>query len=382
MEEKKSVYLDNAATTYPKPEQVYAAMDSFMREVGGSAGRSGHWRAVETGRMVYESREKLASLLGVGDPLRLVFTRNATEALNLAILGTLQQGDHVVTTSMEHNSVLRPLTAARRLGVRTTVVDCGADGMLDPARLGEVTTPLTRLFVVNHVSNVNGVIQPVADVAELARAKGVTLLVDAAQSAGRLEIDFASSGIDLLAFTGHKELFGPQGTGGLCIRESIEPLPLCFGGTGSRSSEFEQPEELPERYESGTLNAPGIVGLGAGTSFIAATGLAEVRSHELELLGRLLEGLARLAHVRVHGPERTEDRVGIVALTFDNMSPPDAAAALDQRYGIATRAGLHCAPSAHRTIGTLETGVLRVSTGYLNTPDDVDYLVECLGEIT
>jgi cysteine desulfurase family protein len=377
-----SVYLDNAATTYPKPEPVYSAIMRFMREVGGSAGRSGHRRSVEAGRVVYSAREELAGLFGISDPLRLAFTKNATEALNMAIWGLLEPGDHVVTSSMEHNSVIRPLHAAGRFGITHTVVTCDVEGRLDPAALREEIRPDTRLIVLTQASNLTGTILPVADAAEIARASGVTLLVDAAQSAGRLKIDVEADGVDVLAFTGHKELFGPQGTGGLYVREGVELTPICFGGTGSRSSSLEQPELMPDRLESGTLNAPGIAGLGAGARFVGDTGVEAVRSHELELLERLSEGLARLPDVTVLGPDRPSDRVGIVPLTFSRLWPTQAAELLDTRYGIATRPGMHCAPLAHRTIGTIETGALRVSFSYMNTASDIDYLLKCLAEIT
>jgi len=278
---------------------------------------------------------------------------------------------------MEHNSVMRPL-AAGSLGVTSTAVRCAPDGRLDPQDLEKAILPSTRLIVLNHVSNVTGTVQPLDEVARIARAAGVPLLVDAAQSAGRIPIDVSSPDIDLLAFTGHKELFGPQGTGGRYIGTGLEPEPLCFGGTGSRSSELEQPAELPERYESGTLNAPGIVGLGAGADFAARVGVEAIRSHELALLDRLTGGLAEMKDVKVHGPVDTGDRAGIVALTFEGASPPDVAAALDSRFGIAVRAGLHCAPCAHETIGTIATGALRVSLSYMNSADDVDYFLESL----
>jgi cysteine desulfurase / selenocysteine lyase len=376
-----SVYLDNAATTYPKPEQVYLAAERFMREVGGSAGRSGHRRAVETGRAVYAARESLARLLGAGDPLRIAFTKNATEAINMVIWGLLKRGDHVVTSSVEHNSVMRPLHAAASRGINHTVVTCGPDGSLDVARLEREIRPETALVIVNHASNVAGTILPVVEVAQLARERCIPLLVDAAQTAGRLPIAVESDGIDMLAFTGHKELFGLQGTGGLYVREGLEVTPVCFGGTGSSSSSLEQPDRMPDRLESGTLNAHGIAGLGAGVEFVLSEGVDRIRAHELELTGRLLEGLEGLKGARTYGPSALEDRVGVVPVTFDRMWPPDAAEALDSRYGIATRPGMHCSPLAHRTIGTAETGVLRVSFSYLNTAADVDYLLESLGEL-
>jgi cysteine desulfurase/selenocysteine lyase len=377
----RSVYLDNAATTYPKPEAVYQAAESFMRDLGGSAGRSGHARAVDTGRLVYAARAGIAAMIGADDPLRVVFTKNATEALNLAIRGLVSPGDHIVTSSMEHNSVMRPLEALRATGVSYTIVRCAKDGTLDPADLEKAITPDTRLVVLNHASNVTGTILPIGEVAAIARARGLKLLVDAAQTVGRLNID-VSQGFDLVAFSGHKELFGLQGTGGLYIREGIEIDPLCYGGTGSKSSELQQPEELPDRFESGTLNAHGIVGLGAGVKFVTSTGIDAIRDHEVALLEVLCEGLGRIKGVTVHGPASQRARIGIVPLTFEGISTTDAAEVLDARYGIATRAGLHCAPAAHQTIGTFETGALRVSVSYLNTEEDVEYFLNCLEAIT
>lgn len=352
-----------------------------MREVGGSAGRSGHWRAVETGRMVYSARETLARLLGAHDPLRIALTKNATEAINMAIWGLLKPGDHVITSSIEHNSVMRPLHAAGTFGIKHTLVDCSPDGSMDPAGVTRGIRPETALIVLNHASNVTGTILPVADVASIARSREIPLLVDAAQTAGRIPIDVEAQGIDMLAFSGHKELFGVQGTGGLYVREGIELTPICYGGTGSKSSALEQPRAMPDRLESGTLNSVGIAGLGAGAQFVSDTGIVKIRAHELELMARALEGLSGIKGIKTYGPVSPEARVGIVPLTFDRCWPPEAAEILDLRYGIATRPGLHCSPLAHRTIGTIETGALRVSFSYLNTSADVEYLLECLREL-
>jgi len=376
-----SIYFDNAATTYPKPEEVYREVERFMREVGGSAGRSGHRRAVEAGRAVFEAREALAGMFNIPDPLRIAFTKNATEALNIAIQGLLKPGDHVVTSSVEHNSVMRPLTAATVAGVSYSVARCDSTGRLEPADVEREITDSTALVVLNHASNVTGAILPVADVGAIAHSRGIPLLLDAAQTAGRIPIDVVSDGVDLLAFTGHKELFGPQGTGGLFIREGLEIDPLCYGGTGSRSSELEQPRRMPDRFESGTLNAVGIAGLAAGVRFIEERGIDEIRGHELELVGRLLEGVAGVDGVTPLGPGDPAHRVGIVPLVFDDYSPSEASEILDRRYRIATRAGMHCSPSAHRTIGTIDTGVTRVSFSYLNGSGEVDYLLECLREM-
>lgn len=376
-----SVYLDNGATTFPKPESVYRAMDDFQRKLGGSAGRSGHWRAVETGRLVYRCREALADFFNVKDPLRLAFTKNATEAINIAIRGLLRTGDHVVTSSVEHNAVMRPLEAAKEAGVSYTVVECSSEGRLDPTLVREALRPETALIVVTHASNVAGSIMPVGDIAEIGRARGIPVMVDAAQSAGRLPLDVEALGIDFLAFTGHKELFGPQGTGGLYAREGIDFEPLMRGGTGSDSSSLEQPRGMPDRLESGTLNAVGIAGLTAGVEFVAGMGLGVVRSHELELMEHLVEGVKGIEGVQALGPRESRDRVGIVPLVFENCSSDQVADILDREYGIATRAGIHCSPLSHRTIGTLESGVVRVSFSFFNETSHVEYLLDSLREI-
>lgn len=378
----RRVYFDNGATTYPKPEPVYSAVDRFMRDVGGSAGRSGHSRAVETGRIVYETRSHIADLFNAGDPLRIAFTKNATEALNVAIWGVLRPGDHVVVSSVEHNSVMRPLEAAKSIGVTYSVAVCSGEGLLEPGAVEKLITEDTALVAINHVSNVAGSILPVWDICEVVQKRGIPLLVDAAQSAGRLALDLEGSGVDLLAFTGHKELFGPQGTGGLYIREGLEVEPRMQGGTGSRSSDLAQPFERPDRYECGTLNAPGLAGLGAGVRFVLEEGVDAIRVHEVALAGRFMEGLAGIDGVSVLGPKDTRRRVGILPLVFDRMTPAHASAVLERDYGIATRAGIHCSPLAHRTLGTLETGVTRVSLSYMNTEEQIDYLLECLSDMS
>ncbi len=378
----RGAYLDNAATTYPKPEAVYLAMDRFAREVGGNPGRSGHPHALESGREVLRAREAVAGLLGADDPSRIVFTKNATEALNLAIMGTLKDGGHAVITSLEHNSVWRPLDAlARRGEVSYTVVPCGEDGSLDVSRVRDALLPDTRVIACAHASNVIGSLLPVEAVAEVAAEAGVPLLVDAAQTAGRYPINLERMGIQYLAFTGHKELFGPQGTGGLYIAPGWEVEPLIFGGTGSRSESSLQPDFLPDRYESGTLNAVGLAGLRAGVEFVAASGVEKIRGHEEELAMSLLEGLLAIPGVSVFGPREWERRVGIVSFNLQGLGSAELATMLDQGYGICVRASLHCAPLAHRTLGTLETGTVRASFSLMNAMSDVDSLLEAVGEI-
>ncbi|MCS7286773.1 MAG: aminotransferase class V-fold PLP-dependent enzyme [Anaerolineae bacterium] len=378
------IYLDNAATSFPKPPQVVEAIVRFLTRVGANPGRSGHRLSVEAGRIVYETREALAELFGISDPLRIVFGHNATEMLNLVLTGFLRPGDHVITSSMEHNSVMRPLRALEKNGVEISVLKCSPEGLLDPVDLERAIRPSTRLIVLNHASNVTGTILPVREAGKLARQYGAYLLVDAAQTAGAHPIDVEADGIDFLAFTGHKSLLGPTGTGGLYIgpRVPLEELkPLKRGGTGSRSELEEQPDFLPDKYESGTLNAAGLAGLGAGVRFILERGVEEIRCHELRLTALLLEGLSSIERVRLYGPSDLSLRIGIVSFNVEGLEPSDVAFALDEEFGIMCRPGLHCAPSAHRTMGTFPKGTVRFSIGFFNTVEEVEKAIEAIKKI-
>lgn len=376
-----SVYLDNAATSFPKPEAVYEAVDDAMRRVGVGPGRGGHRRSIEATRIVFEARESVAALLGVTDSSRLVFTHSATEALNLAVLGLLTSGDHVVTTTMEHNSLVRPLHMAANRGVELTRVPADQRGFVTPQAVAAAMRPNTRLVALSHCSNVTGTLQPVEEIGALARKRGILLLVDAAQSAGMIPIDVHAAGIDLLAAPGHKGLLGPQGTGILYVAEGIELTPLMVGGTGVHSSDEEQPAAMPERYESGTLNTPGIAGLGAGVRFIARVGLDNIRKREASLVRQILEGLAGLGHVTVHGPGAGEPRGSVVSFSVANMDAQTVGFRLDHDYDISVRVGLHCAPLAHRTIGTYPAGTVRVSPGFFTTDNDVELFLGALRDI-
>lgn len=380
-EHRREVYFDNAATTWPKPEVVYEAMDRFARKVGGNPGRSGHQRALETGREVLRCREALAALFGVRDPSRIVFTKNATEALNIVLQGRLRRGGHVIITSVEHNSVWRPVKALQKSGAEYSIARCAPDGCLDPHAVAKLIREDTRLIVCNHASNVLGSLLPVEEVARIARENDVPLLVDAAQTAGRYPIDVEAAGIHYLAFTGHKELFGPQGTGGLYVAPGWEVEPLTYGGTGSVSESAEQPDFLPDRYESGTLNAWGLAGLRAGVDFVSRSGVERVREHERSLTERLLDGLESLEKVSIYGPRNWEHRIGVVSFNLEGISSSELAYLLDERYGICVRSGLHCSPLAHTTAGTLREGTVRVSFSFLNTVEEVDYLLMALEEI-
>ena len=379
------IYLDNAATSWPKPPQVLAAMARFLTEVGANPGRSGHRLSVEAGRIVYAAREAVAELFHAPDPLRVVFGMNATEGLNLALRGLLRPGDHVITSSMEHNSVMRPLRALEREGVSVTVVPCSPEGFLDPQAVLSVLRPETRLVVLNHASNVTGTLLPVAEVGRaLQRMGGPLLVVDAAQSGGAVPIDMQADGIDLLAFTGHKSLYGPTGTGGLIIGDRVpleEFRPLIRGGTGSRSEWEEQPDFLPDMCESGTPNAVGLAGLEAGVRWVLERGVEALRAHEVELTRRLLDGLQEIPGVTVYGPQDARLQTAVVSFNIVGMEPSEVGMRLDEEYGIMCRVGLHCAPAAHRTIGTFPAGTVRFALGAFTTREEVDAALRAVARL-
>jgi len=377
------IYLDNAATSYPKPEVVYRAVDDYLRKVGASSGRGAYRRALEADQVVYRARRSLAHLFNIRDVTRIIFTANVTESLNLAMKGLLRPGDHVVTTGMEHNAVWRCLKVLEaKRGVSVTAVPCGPDGTLGPERMISAFRPQTRLVVMLHASNVTGTLLPVAEVGAAAAQRGIPLLVDAAQTAGLYPLDVEKMNITLLAFTGHKGLLGPPGTGGLYIARGIELEPLKEGGTGGESILEHQPDTLPDRFEAGTLNVAGIAGLGAAVDFILAEGVERIRAREMELTAYALDALHRLDGVTVYGPGDPARQVAVISINVLDMKPEEVAFILDTRYGIEVRAGLHCAPCAHRTIGTIDRGTLRVGLGYFNTKEEIDCLVEALREIT
>ncbi len=378
------IYLDNAATSWPKPESVEQAMVGFMREVGANPGRSGHRLSIEAARIIYTARERVARLFNVHDPLRVIFTGNATEAINLALAGLLHPGDHVITSGMEHNSMMRPLRALGEHGIEITVVPCPVQGLLDPDEVKASFRKNTVMVAVNQGSNVNGCVQPVREIGRMARERDAFMLIDAAQTAGSLDIDMERDNIDLLAFTGHKGLFGPQGTGGLVLGGRIDTkrlTPLKRGGTGSRS-EFEvQPEFLPDRYESGTPNTVGIAGLSEGVDFVLERGTGEIHRHEMQLTSRFLESVTCLKGVKIHTAEGQREGLATVSLTIEGIEAGEAGMILDERYGILTRVGLHCSPAAHRTIGTFPDGTIRFSLGYFNTANDIEVTSSALEEI-
>jgi cysteine desulfurase family protein len=378
------IYLDNAATTWPKPEVVYTEMDRFFRLWAANPGRSSHRMALAAGQTLQRTRLGLARLFNAASPERIVFAMNATDAINIALKGLLRPGDHVVTTSMEHNSVLRPLKALEMRGVTATRVGTSRIGWLDPGDVRRAVTAKTRMIVTTHVSNVTGTIEPIADIGTIARECGLLYLVDGAQGAGTLPLDLASLPVDLYAFTGHKGLFGPPGTGGLYIGERVDLdsfYTLREGGTGIRSEEDVQTRELPHRFECGTPNTVGLAGLGAGVEFLAGVGLEKVREHEVALTGRLIDGLKQIAGLTLYGPDDLRNRGAIVSFTVKDWQPADFGAVLDQSFEVACRTGLHCAPDAARTIGAYPHGTVRLSLSYLNTADQIDRVLDAIARI-
>lgn len=371
------IYLDNAATSWPKPETVYKAVDECLRFAGGSPGRGSHGLARAADQILFEARQELAWLFKVENPAAIMFAYNATDALNIALFGLLKPGDKVVTTSMEHNAVARPLRELERRGVRLEIISGDKAGRLPLDKLA-AAVPGARAVVMGHGSNVTGGLAPLEEVGALTAKAGAVLVIDAAQTSGVEEIDVKAMGIDILAFSGHKGLLGPQGTGGVYLRPGLELFPLRYGGTGSQSNSDRQPDFYPDRLESGTPNTPGIAGLLAGVRFIRETGLSAIREKERELTTGLMERLAALSKVTVYGPSVTEKRTSVVSFTIEGIDCGEAAWRLDKEFGIACRSGLHCAPWAHQTIGTLQSGTIRFSPGFFNTAVDIDAAVEAV----
>ena len=369
------IYFDNAATSWPKPPGVAEAMVHFVEEIGANPGRAAHRRAVDAGRIVYAAREAVCELFHAPDPLRVVWCKNVTEALNLALRGLLRAGDHVVTSSVEHNSMMRPLRALERGGVQVTVVKCSPQGVLEPADVEAAIQPNTKLVALNHASNVVGTLLPVAEVGAICRERDLLLLVDAAQTGGAYPIDVQTDLIDLLGFTGHKSLGGPMGTGGLIVGKRVDETqlePLVRGGTGSRSEHEVQPDFLPDMCESGTPNAVGLAGLQVGVRWVLAQGVDTIRAHEVALAQRLIKGLRCIPGVSVYGTLDAELQTATASFNVTGMASSEVGLRLDDDYGILCRVGLHCAPAAHKTIGTFPGGTVRFGLSRFNTRDEVE----------
>lgn len=379
-EVRHMIYLDNAATTWPKPPAVITEMQKWLIQNGGNPGRGGHAASMQAARSVYEVREEIANLFGAAKAKQVVFASNATHALNQALFGLLEPGDHVLTSSLEHNAVARPLWALQQRGVQITEVP-GAPGQeFDLKSYASSFQPNTKLVVTLHASNVTGALLPVQEIGEIARAHGVPYLLDAAQTAGVFEINMRTMPIDLVAFPGHKGLLGPQGTGGLVLGPNIELKPLIYGGTGSLSERDEQPDFLPDRLESGTLNGVGIAGLGAGVRYLLEHGIEKVREREQLLCQRLLDGLVQIPGIKVYGGLEAEKKAPIVSFNIGEMDSMFVSYRLDELFGVTARAGLHCAPHAHRLLGTLDQGVVRFSPSHFSTEDEIEEALAAVRE--
>ncbi len=373
------MYFDNAATSFPKPRETVDAVNDFLTNIGGNPGRGGSPLSVDAARIVFEAREKLTAFVNGSHSERMIFTQNGTDSLNLAILGLLAEHDHVITTALEHNSVMRPLDhLAKTRHVSVTVIPCSPSGELDMAALKKAAGKRTKAVIVNHGSNVIGSVQPLSEIRAVIGE--TTLIVDACQTIGNIPIDVEKDCIDLLCFSCHKALFGIQGLGALYMRDGIDLTPLRFGGTGSRSESTEQPDMLPDKYESGTPNTPAIAGLLGGLTFIEATGQSNIAARKKAATRKVLEGLQRNGRVRVYGAPGNGERLPILLADIDGVEPSDVGYECN-RAGICVRVGLHCSPVAHRTVGTFPRGAVRISPGYFTSDADVDRLLEVVNKI-
>lgn len=382
----QKIYMDNAATTFPKPPQVPEAVYRYMTEQGTNINRGSYGDAYDVEMTVYETRELLTKIFNAESIRHVVFTRCVTESLNVLMKGFLKPGDHVLVSAMEHNAVMRPLTQLSANGIAFTRIPCRIDGTLEVEKIPELVTARTKLIVMTHASNVCGTILPIREVGAICRRLGLRFFLDAAQTAGVIPIDMESLMVDALAFTGHKGLLAPQGIGGFILRPDLEKEiePLLAGGTGSVSHLEEIPSFMPDRFEAGTPNLPGIVGLNAALKWLIKTGTGNLLDHELRLTDSFLTGLRALETdglIRVVGKRDLFDRMGVVSITTEKSDPAEIADRLDRDYGIMTRVGLHCAPSAHQTLRTYPTGTIRFSFGYWNTLGEVEIVLKALTEV-
>lgn len=375
------IYLDNGATSYPKPPEMLEAVADAMRNYCANPGRSGHFMAAKTAQEIFKTRLAAARLFRIEDPSRILFTKNCTEAINLALKGILRQADHVVTSSMEHNSVIRPLKQLEKREITTTVVACDADGRIDVEDIKNAVQPNTKMIVITAASNVTGTKMPLEEIGRFALRKGILFMVDGAQGVGHMPIDVKKDHIDILAAPGHKGLLGPQGTGFLYVRGEIPVTPLLEGGTGNKSKELQQPHDFPEGYEAGTVNAPGIIGLGASMNVISRIGIEAIEAHERKLTEKLQSGLKQIPEVTLYGPEDPAEKTAVVAMNIAGMDCEETAALLNDEYGIAVRAGFHCSGMAHETIGTADIGCVRLCPGIYTGEKEIEKTVEAVRQI-
>ena len=374
------IYLDNAATTFPKPSKVYEEVLNCMENYCANPGRASHDMAIKSALKILECRKLISDLFNINNPLNIVFTSNATEALNIGIKGFLRRGDHVISTCNEHNSVLRPLNTMSKKGVEVTFIAPDKIGFINPNDIKNEIKTNTKLIIVNHVSNVLGTIQDIVSIGSIAKRYGIEFLVDASQSAGSINIDVEKANISMLALSGHKGLYGPQGTGVFYVKDGIKLSTLEEGGTGSNSISLNQPVELPDRLESGTLNTPGIAGLSEGIKFVKKTGVKNIYLQEINLIEQLLIELNKLSFIEIYGNKNIKGRSAVVSFNIEGIDSSIVAEKLNDE-SIAVRTGYHCAALIHKVIGTEQKGTIRVSPGYFNTCDDIDNFIKAIIEI-
>ncbi|MDD3877190.1 MAG: aminotransferase class V-fold PLP-dependent enzyme [Bacteroidales bacterium] len=379
---QKIIYLDNAATTWPKPTRVIKALAEFYNHFTGSQGRAGHGMALKASREVFETRELVAFLFNVPNSERVIFTANATHAINYALKGILKKGDHVICSGFEHNAVFRPLKYLESISyIELTILDCNKYSDFDLSAFEKSIKPNTKAVITTHGSNVNGSILPVREIGKICKEKAIIYIVDAAQTAGFIPIDLQLDYIDILAFSGHKKLYGPTGIGGLCFKNEIDIETLLHGGTGSRSESGEHPPFYPDKLEAGTPNTLGIYGLKAGIQHVMNTGISNIQKEQLELIIFFTKSLESIDEVIVYKPLSFDERLPLLSLNIKNMTSSDVSLILDKDFGIMTRAGLHCAPLAHKSIGTFPQGSVRFSFGLFNTSEEIEYTIESIKKI-
>ena len=378
------VYLDNGSTSFPKPKIVIDSIYNYMTNVGGNPGRANHSNALESNRTVYMAREEICNLFNYDKPENVIFTNNITSSLNILLNGIIKPGDHVITSSMEHNSVIRPLYNLKdSLNIDIDIVNANILGIVDIKDIENLIKPNTKLIVITHASNVVGSIQPIKQIGDLCKKLGIFFILDSAQSAGVLDINFKDLSLNTLAFTGHKSLLGPQGIGGFIIDDKLNEIcePLILGGTGSLSHSLTQPDFLPDKFESGTLNIPGIVGLYEAVKFIKSEGLNTIYEHNNYLRSYLIVGILNMPNYKISGPLDRKSATSCVSITHSKLDVSELSYILESDFNISNRSGLHCAPLAHKTIGTYPNGTVRLSLGYFNTLEEIKYTIDSLNKI-
>jgi len=378
---KKLVYFDNASTTFPKPASVYSATDTFFRTGAVNPGRGTYDLAIQCSEMVSDCRMEIAQMFHFKHPDNVIFCFNATDALNLGIKGYVKPGDHVIATANEHNSVLRPLNALKKQQLKVTFIGNDDNGVVNLGQLESSITQKTSLIIANHASNVTGIIQPIREIGSIAKRHNLAFLVDCAQTAGKVNIDMPGNQVDMLAFAGHKGPFGPTGTGGLLISPKIKINTIKEGGTGGKSQLEIQPLNMPEKFEAGTLNVVGIYGLKAGIQFIREVGVSSIYDHEDQLIQKLINGLREIPKVQIYGYPDNINRVSVISFNIEGQIALVTNQVMAERYGIASRSGLHCAPLIHQEIRSFPSGAVRLSPGFFNTEEEVDYVLQSVAEI-